>query len=436
MKKLAINGGEPVRKELFPNQANIGPEEIAAAQRVLESQMLSGYRGNYQKYKGGKEVQAFEEAWSEKFFHPFAVAVNSCTSALQIACGAIGLQPGDEVIVTPYSMTCSATAPMLWGAKPVFVDVEPDYFCLDPESVKRHITEKTKAIIAVDLFGQPFSPKLRQIAKEYKLWLIEDAAQAPGAGMQIIPDSIYTGDLGHIGCFSFTQGKHITCGEGGMITTADPELALRCRLLINHAESVINDAPHFASNLHKHWKLAGFNLRMTEIQAAIAKEQLKKLDFSIGKRRENAAYLAEKLSGIECIRPGETRRSCDHVYYVQPFLYDDKNGIHRDRFIEAVKAELQPMRGREDEGVRIGCGYIKPLYRMPLFRERFDKNWPGRSEDGDFRPSEITPFRNVENLWSRELFLHLYLAPPTCRKDLDDISDAFHKVQANLEELR
>ena len=126
--KLAINGGNKIRTNLFPNQACIGDREMQAAQRVIQSQMLSGYRGNAQKYRGGVEVQKLEEMWSQKYGNKHSIAINSCTSALHVACGAIGLKPGDEVIVTPYSMTCSASAPLLWGATPVFADIEPDYF--------------------------------------------------------------------------------------------------------------------------------------------------------------------------------------------------------------------------------------------------------------------------------------------------------------------
>lgn len=448
--KLAINGGTPVRTKLFPNQANIGIEEKAAAQRVLDTQMLSGYRGNASAYRGGVEVQALESAWSEKYGNKHSIAVNSCTSALHIACGAIGLKPGDEVIVTPYSMTCSATAPMLWGATPVFADVEADYFCLDPADVERKITDRTKAIIAVDLFGQPFAMELEEIAKKHNLYLIEDAAQAVGASMErsracsfegdTEDYNEYTGNLGHIGCFSFTQGKHMTAGEGGMITTNDGQLAMKCRLLMNHAEAVVNDLDVKETNLidglgiRNFW---GFNMRMTEIQAAILQEQLKKVDFFIGKRQENADYLIGNLQDLEYIKYAPVRENCSHTVYCQAFLYDQEkaDGIHRDTFINAVKAELAPMRGRESEGVRLGNGYIKPIYRMPIFADRFEpSNHIERKRM--FPPQTIFPLPNVEKLWKDELFLHLYLAPPTSRADLDDIVEAFQKVWKYREELR
>lgn len=417
---LAINGGTPVRTTLFPNQANIGFEETTAVQRILQSQMLSGYRGNAQKYRGGVEIQKLESMWSEKFNVKHSIAINSCTSALQVACMAIGLKPGDEVIVSPYSMTCSATAPMICGATPVFADVEKDFFCLDPESVESRITERTKAIIAVSLFGQPFSNDIIDISIKHDLFLIADHAQSPGSKMY----ETFASCNGDIDCFSFTQGKHMTAGEGGMIATQDGQLAEKCRLLMNHAEAVINDSPVEYS----HWDdMFGSNLRMTEIQAAIAQEQLKKLDFSIGKRKENAHYISSLLMDIPCITPAPERSNCSHVYYVQAFLYDKEKveGIHRDKFIEAVKAELQPMQGRESEGVRISCGYIKPIYRMPIFSKTFFE------ED-----MKSTHFPNVEKLWKDELFLHLYLAPPTSRMDLDDISKAFHKVWEHKEELK
>jgi len=445
--KLAINGGNPVRTELFPNQANIGVEEQQAAQRVLQTQMLSGYRGNAHKYRGGVEIQALEKAFSEKFGNKHSIAINSCTSALHVALGAIGIKPGDEVIVSPYSMTCSATAPLLWGATPVFADVEKDYFCLDPEDVERKITDKTKAIIAVDIFGQPFSENIQTLAEKHGLWLIEDAAQALGAKQDVnyfdeetnsfVSGYKYTGSLGHIGCFSFTQGKHITAGEGGMITTNDEILSQRCRLILNHAEAVINDLKDsYSGDLwlnpvdEKRKTMWGFNMRMTEIQAAILQEQLKKLDFFIGKRQENAAYLAHGLDTIGLpLKSSNTRPNCTHTYYCQAFHWIDKlaDEIHRDTFIDAVKAELQPMRGREEEGVRIGNGYIKPLYRMPVFNHNEHHKKKGHYQN---------LFPNVEKLWKDELFLHLYLAPPTSRADLDDIIEGFNKVWLNRDELR
>ena len=143
MKKLAINGGKPVQTEPFPNQAGIGDEEKKAVLRVMDSQLLSHYRGNGKHYKGGKEIQALEHMWSATFGNEHSIACNSATSGLHIACAAIGIKPGDEVIVSPYSMSCSATAPMVFGATPVFADVEEDTGCIDIEDIRRKITPRS-----------------------------------------------------------------------------------------------------------------------------------------------------------------------------------------------------------------------------------------------------------------------------------------------------
>ena len=299
----------------------------------------------------------------------------------------------------------------------------------------------------VDLFGQPFDPEIMGIAKEKNLYVIEDAAQAPGASYVTkikMPgegnyrlEHKYTGTLGHIGCFSFTQGKHMTAGEGGMITTDDEDLAEKCRLLMNHAEAIINDRwrkftpPESAKKLSHYW---GFNMRLTEIQAAILQEQLDRVDGFIQRRVENAIYLANALKEFNFISPPKTRKDCTHTYYVQSFLFNEGlAGIHRDKFIEAVKAELMPMDGRADEGVRMGCGYIKPLYRMPLFEKAMSHTL---SKKGFPIPTLEDTFPTVERLWKDELFLHLYLGMPTTKTDLDDIVDAFEKVWTHKEELR
>lgn len=426
MPKLAINGGKKIRNKPFTEQKTWGKEEQQAVNRVLKSSRLTGFQANAgPNFLGGEEVKAFEYEWCEHFSMDFkyAIAVNSCTSALVVACGAIGIQPGDEVIVTPWSMTCSATAPMFWGGVPVFADIEDDYFCLDPKSVESKITEKTKAIIVVDLFGQPYDyMAIKEIANKYNLKVIEDAAQAPGAYYDNGKDDfsvLPTGALGDIGCFSFNQGKHLTCGEGGMITTNDPVLADRCRLIRNHAEAVLNDRD---SNIDMR-NMWGLNVRMTEIEAAIMREQLKKFDELLEYRIINVISMKSQIRDLPGIEAAPTRDHCTHVYYVQPFLYDkDEIGVHRNKFIAAVKAELEPRGGRENEGVPIGAGYIRPIYKMPLFYST---------------SFNCEMYRwNVRYLQDDQLFYHLILQHPTNEKDISDLVDAFHKVWENREELR
>ena len=420
--KLAINGGKPIRDKLnyFPKQKYFDDDTKKLISSLLDTQKLSSFRGNAgENFLGGKYIKAFEQAWCNHFSSKHAITVNSATSGLHIACSAIGLKPGDEVIVTPWSMSCSATAPMLYGAKPVFADVEKDYFCIDPDSIEGKITSRTRAIIAVDLFGQPYDMvKVNNIAIKHNLFVIEDAAQAPGAMYSYYK----TGQLGSIGVFSFTQGKHMTAGEGGLITTEVDELAEKCRLLRNHAEAVVSDSYHYGDNHYIDYKkMFGFNMRMTELQAIILLQQLRTIESNITLRNRNVAALSQIESMIPPIKMARVREKCTHSYYVLPMIWDDNfsDGISRDIFIDAVKAELSEEDGRPDRGVPIGKGYINPLYKMPLFENQFD------SED----------FPVVEKLQKEQIITTTLHSLPFDYIDLYDISSAFIKVWENRGEL-
>lgn len=438
MGKLAINGGSPVRSTLFPAQNTIGHSEKEAVMRVMDGHaILTGYQGNWgPNFRGGPEVRALEEEWAAKFGVKHAIACNSATSGLFIACGAVGMQMYNEAqcdlaTVSPFSMTCSATVPMGWGAQPRFADIERDYYCIEADSVKKHyVSGFTKAVIPVSLFGQPYDADgINANAHERGALVIEDAAQALGSKL----NGKYAGTLGDIGVYSFNLGKHLTCGEGGMMVTDDDELAMRCRLIMNHAEAVVNDAygktefmiGQFAPTRFR--SLFGFNLRLTEINAAIMRVQLAKMDWLIKQRVDNVDYLVNRLKDIPCLEMPKVRPGATHTYYVLPLKYravemylgshrDIK--IHRDKFVAAVKAELQPVMGRESEGVTIGCGYIKPIQSMPLF---------GRSVDE-------TP--ECKRQWADELIiLHRFFGPMASRKDLDDVANAFEKVFEFRKEL-
>ncbi len=417
MAVLAVNGGKPVRIELLPSQNTIGNMEKSMVNRVLDTGILTGFQADHAGHNGGEYVQTLEKIWAKKFNAKYAIAVNSCTSGLIIACGAVDIRPGDEVIVTPFSMTCSATAPMAWGGIPVFADIEEDYYCLDPYSVKDRITDKTKAIIPVSLFGLPYNyKKLKNIIGE-NIWVIEDAAQAVGAKN----GDTYCGLLGDIGVFSLNQGKHMTCGEGGIILTNDSELADKCRLLRNHAEAVNNslfDTLHVELEFPK---MFGFNLRLTEIQAAIAIAQLTKFDALLEARLKNVEYLIKELKGIECLVMPIIRDKCTHSYYVLPIkYYNIEDNISRNTFVNAVKAELQPVKDREQEGVPIGNGYTKPINQMPLFT---DSKW-----------RDSTPV--CERMYKKELIIiHRLFGPNADKQSLDDVIQAFWKVWDHRKEL-
>jgi perosamine synthetase len=434
MSKLAINGGPKIRQAKFPPYRVIGAEEKAAVRRVLDSGILSRFLGTWHNdFYGGPEVQALEKEWAKYFSVKYAVTVNSATSGLYAAVGALGINPGDEVIVSPYSMACSATAPLIYGAIPIFADIEEDYFCLSPESIESKITPRTKAIIVVDIFGQPYdAAAINQIAREHNLKIIEDCAQAPFAAYK----DKFAGTLGDVGVYSLNYHKHIHTGEGGVIVTNNDELAERLKLIRNHAESVV--AAKGYTNLTN---MVGFNYRMTEIEAAIGREQLKKLAGLVEERIKNVEYLAQKLALIPCLEPAKVRPNCRHVYY-QHVLKFNKNiaGVSREKFVEAVRAELAVTELREGEGVTVNYGYVKPIYLQPMFQQRLAFGnqgypWTGSAWQGTADYSKgICPV--VEKMHEEVLITHDLMRPGLSEHDLNDVAAAFNKVWENINELK
>ncbi|RPG38427.1 MAG: DegT/DnrJ/EryC1/StrS family aminotransferase, partial [Muricauda sp. TMED12] len=210
---LALLGGQPMLDQALAPFNTIGEAERRAVEAVLDTGVLSGFVGAPgPDFNGGPAVRELEARWCDRFNCTHAVSVNSATSGLYAAIAAAGVGPGDEVIVPPYTMSATCIAPLVYGGIPVFVDIERDHFCLDPDLVEAAITPKTRAILTVNLFGHPAAlGRLRQIADKHGLILIEDNAQAPLAK----ENGRFTGTIGHIGVFSLNRHKHIQTGEGG-----------------------------------------------------------------------------------------------------------------------------------------------------------------------------------------------------------------------------
>ena len=431
---LAINGGNPVRKKLFPPYKVIGLEEKKAVNRVIKSGILSEFAAkDNQNFYGGREVRNLEKEWAKFYKKKHAIAVNSATSGLFAAIGAAGIGPGDEVIVSPYSMSASATAPIIYNAVPVFADIEDKYFCLDPVSVEKKITNRTKAILIVDIFGHTYDYKaIHEIAKKNKLIVIEDAAQAPYAfnGKRI------SGTLGDIGVFSLNRHKHIQCGEGGVVVTDNDYLAERICMIRNHGECVVESKK--TKNIQN---TVGFNFRMTEIEASISRCQLKKLKKLVKIRQKNCEFLSKELKKIPAIKGAEIRSNCTHSYYILPFKFDSNIAkIDRNKFIDAVKKELQPTAGREKEGVRIVCGYYQPLYRLPMFQKKiaYASNggvWGKKYYKGNVNYS-IKQFPVTEKMFNKELFFIDLMHPGNNKNDLMDVVNAFKKVWINRSSIK
>ncbi len=434
MKTLAINGGNPIRKISLPSYQVFNEEEAKCAYYVVKSGILSDYLGCWDSaFYGGEQVQAFEKEWADYFKSKHAVSVNSNTSGIITALGAVGVGPGDEVIVSPYSMSISASAPIFWGALPVFADIEPDYFCLNPDDIERKITPRTKAIIVVDIFGQPFNvERIKEIAKKNNLYIIEDCAQAPGAKY----NNEFAGTLGDIGIFSLNYHKHIHTGEGGMIITDDDDLAVRCQLIRNHAETVVDDMGYQGSPVN----MVGMNLRMTEIEAGIGRIQLSKLDGLLKKRLNNVRMLEEGLSDLPFLTMPKIRDSAEHAYYIHVMKYDETStGVSRADFVDAVNYELMPAGKNDTRNSMLSCGYVKPLYLQSLYQ---NKTGIGKAcypftnpvyEDVSYTKG-LCPV--TEEMHFEKVIINDLIHASLTESDMKDIIDAFHKVTDNLDELK
>jgi len=430
MSKLAIHGGSPVRTKIFPPHNFIGAEEKRAVNEVLDSGNLSQYIGCWHKdFFGGPKVQQLERMWAEFVGTKHAVAINSNTSGLVAAIGAAGVGPGDEVIVSPYTMAASATSIIAYNGIPVFADIEPETFCLDPESVRRCITPRTKAIMVVHIFGHPARmDELLAIAKEHNLVLIEDAAQAPGA----LYNGRKVGGLGDMTIFSLNYHKHIHTGEGGIVTTNNDDFAERLQLIRNHGEAVVADKG--VKNLVNTF---GFNLRMTEITAAIGIEQLKKLPVLLEQRIANANHLNNTIGKLPGLRAPVVKPGCTHAYYVQPFLYDASVvGIPRDRFVEAVDKELPLAADREWSLVY--AGYLNPLYLLPMYQQQvaFGKGYPFKCPEYKGTVNYSRGICPVTEAIETRIIGTEFMRPPCTTADMQDVADAFTKVYENRHELR
>lgn len=421
---LALFGGPKTVEQPFKRYNPIGREELEAASRVIESGVLSQFIGAWDPdFFGGSKVQEFERKCEAYFGVKHAITVNSWTSGLIAAVGAIGIEPGDEVIVTPFTMCASATAILHWNAIPVFADIEPDKFCLDLKSVEANITPYTKAIMAVDIFGQSADmDALMALAKKHNLKVITDTAQAPGA----LYKGKYAGTLSDVGGYSLNYHKHIHTGEGGVLVTDDDEIADRLRLIRNHAEAVVEDKG--VTNLSN---MIGYNFRLGEIECAIGIEQLSKLSHLVRGRQNVAERLTQGLLGLPGLRTPTVRAECTHSYYVYPMVLDTQLlGASRARIVEALTAE----------GVTgLAAGYVN-VHLLPMFQMKMAYGSNGFPWSSDICKRDVDYSKGICPV-AEELHETSYLALAMCLHDLSDqdvdlIVTAFCKVWNNLEPLQ
>ncbi len=404
MSKLAILGGKPVRNKPFARWPIYGDEELNGVREVFES----GIWGI-----GGKNVKEFQERFANLHQTKFGIAVSNGTVALEVALKACRIGDGDEVIIPDYTFAATATAVLNVNATPVFVDIDHETFCIDPNKIIEAVTPRTKAIIAVHLGGQPADlDAILQIAKQANLYVVEDAAQAHFAEW----NSKKVGSIGHIATFSFQSTKNITSGEGGIVITNDEELAKRCW-------SYHNSGRRLGGQWYEHPHL-GNNFRMTEFQAAILLAQLTRVQNQLAIRELNAQLLTNKFKNIKGINIlKRDKRVNIHSYHLFIIKYEEGlfHGISRDKFVSALNSE----------GIPAIRGYV-PLHREGFLKEV--KVFTFKSKNYALRNYDLISCPETEKACRISIWLPQYILLGT-EKDIEDVALAFKKVIDNVNQL-
>jgi perosamine synthetase len=381
----------------------------------LSSEELAEYEALEARFVGGKYVRRLESLFARYTRTRFAISANSATSGLVMALGAIDLNPGDEVLVPCMSFHATATSVLFFNAVPIFTEVKPDTYCMDPADAEAKLTKNTKAIVVVHLGGNTADmDAIMALACKHSLKVIEDCAQAPGVTYKGRP----VGSIGNAGVFSLTETKNITCGEGGLVVTDDPRIARKARLIRNHGEGVAEASWPDEELVN----VVGMNFRLTELQAAVAIGQLSSLEQRNAVRRDNTSYLLEHTERFPQLVPPTAERGAGDVCYILKWRYRPRAGDpDRDTLVRAMRAE----------GIPLVDGYARLLHELPIFARRIAFGAHGAPfvppyHDGKLcygrgacpRSEEI----NNQFLWFT--FVH----PPNCRNDMDDVAKAFGKI--------
>ncbi|MCR5773010.1 MAG: UDP-4-amino-4,6-dideoxy-N-acetyl-beta-L-altrosamine transaminase [Butyrivibrio sp.] len=395
MEKLAIEGGSPVRPEkLYYGRQWVTEEDAEEVKKTLLSDYITC----------GPKVDEAEKMLCEYTGAKYAVVVSNCTAALHLAASAAGISKGDELITTPLTFMASANCALYCGGKPVFADINPDTYNIDPDSIEAHITPNTKAVVAVDFTGQVVeADRIREICNKHGLVFIEDAAHSIGSSY----DGKKVGSIADMTCFSFHPVKTVTCGEGGAILTDNKEYYEKLLLLrshgMEHDESKMLEGPHEGVWYYEQ-QLLGFNYRMTDIQAALLCSQLRKIDSFVARRKEIVAKYDEAFKNIpEIIVQKNTPKSdtSRHLYIIQLDL--DKLNCTRRQFFDAMSAE----------NIQCQVHYV-PVYWFPYYKSL------GYKEG-------LCP--KAEKVYKGIMSIPLY--PRLTDKDVDDVIHAVTKIIEN-----
>ena len=402
--QLALLGGPPVRRERFPSWPVIAENDERGLMDVL--------RGKRWNRSNGQVVSQFEKVWAEKLGAKYALATANGTSALFASFNALGIGPGDEVLVPPYTFVATVNAVLLQHALPVFVDVDPETSQIDPRKIEAAITERTRCIVPVHIGGSAADlDAILAIGQKHKLPVVEDACQSHLAEWR----QRRVGTLGTLGCFSLQASKNLNSGEGGIVVTNDEELYRECRSFHNQGGSDDRHSGfHFVRN--------GCNLRMTEFQGALLLSQLTRLDDQAKTREQNAQYLTGLLREIPGILPARMYEGCTrNAYHLYMFRYNQPHFAEqpRARFLQALRAE----------GIPASSGYT-PLEKEPFIRHTLQS----RAYKTIYPAERLAKYEDQlhcpqnEKLCSEAVWLtqNMLLGP---RSDMDQIAEAVRKIQ-------
>jgi perosamine synthetase len=388
--KLAIDGGRPVRDSRLPyGRQWLDEDDIADVVEVLRSDWLTT----------GPKVEEFEQAFADFVGVKEAVAVSSGTAALHAAMYATGIGSGDEVVVPPMTFAASANCVVYQGGTPVFADVDPDTLLIDPAQVASKLTPRTRAVVAVDYTGQPCDyDELRGLVSQHDLFLVADACHAPGATYK----GRSVGSLADLSAFSFHPVKHISTGEGGMITTDDSELARRMRIFRNHGITTDHRQREQQGSWIYEMVDLGYNYRLTDVQCALGLSQLRKLPEWVARRQAIARQYDEAFAELPAVEPLGLREEVSHAYH----LYVVQLGL------EHLRADRgQVFSALVAEGIGVNVHYI-PVHLHPFYRKRFGTG-PG-----------LLPV--AEAAYQRLITLPIF--PRMRRQDVDDVIRAVRKI--------
>ncbi len=405
----------------FKNYNPISNKELQAATKVIKSGKLSNFLGTYSKeFYGGTKVREFERKCKSFFKVKHAVTVNSWTSGLICAVGAIDINPGDEIILPPWTMSACSSAILIWNAIPVFADIEKETYNIDPNDVIKKITRRTKAIMAVDIFGHPCNIlELKKICKKYNLKLITDSAQSPYS----LYKKKIAATISDVGGISLNYHKHIHTGEGGVIFTNSDKIAKKLNLIRNHAESVVQ-----SKNKNTLSNLIGYNFRLGEIESAIGIEQLKKLKKEVKKKQKISNQLTAGLQELPGLTLPRYKKDFTHSYYVYGINLDLKKLKYSRKFI------LKKLQSKGIPG--LSSGYTC-LHLLPMFQKKIaygNKGFPWNSQFYKGKVSyKIGTCKNAEYLHFKS-----FIKFETCLYDLskEDVNFVIKGFKTVWKELK